>query len=800
MADLSSYTPIYVRTTGDDDTGDGSSGSPYATAQKAFDEALAAGSGDYVLDLGVGSFGGVTLTADWPSRIAVRGAGATDSFLGGINGNGAAGVFDWDNNVPISASTAGFNVTLVSDNTVNLGDISCNGGQGGGGPGVGNGAAGGVVTLTDCTCLDIGVGGGGGNADGTASGGGGVVLENSTCANINASGGVASSTNPAAGGSAPGGSVTLTGSTCASINCAGGYHSSGDSPSSSGGNVSLTDSTCTGNISNSGGVVGSTSAGSGGSTTLDNSTCGNITGVGGFGSMGGTAGNGGTISIINDSQFGDIDVSGGYPGGGNGGAITVISSVGGIVTTAGGDGVYQADGVNGTITQTNSTFGTWLDTFYLSGSLTTLNKFGTGAWNNDFYLTRNLVGAVPSTIHVQTTGSNTIREDAGTESEPFATAQYAYNLLRVGTTGNRVLQFGAGSFGGVTLSDNWPSRISVRGAGATQSFLGGINGDGADQVWDYDNNVEVSPPGNGYSVTLVSDKTVSLGMVSVAGALNEAASLSVAGSSGTVLLTDCVAGNIVSTGGQGEWGAGSGGSVTLINCVTGSCYVDGGLSYSGDGGNAGAVSATDSRFDGVSGIGGDGAGNGGNGANVTLVRSTSTSDFSLQGGGTEFGSGGNGGSVTMTDSAGGNIASIGGGRLYGGQGGSGGAISLTDSTAGYIQANAGSAEFPGAAGTITITRGQCGDLTANGADGDQGKGGSGGGSITLTDTRITGDISSAHGSNEHYDQNYGTLGESGTVTLAGDTNIPDSIVCGALDTTDLRKGRGVNGSSILGLI
>jgi len=43
-------------------------------------------------------------------------------------------------------------------------------------------------------------------------------------------------------------------------------------------------------------------------------------------------------------------------------------------------------------------------------------------------------------------------------------------------------------------------------------------------------------------------------------------------------------------------------------------------------------------------------------------------------------------------------------------------------------------------------------------------------------------------------------GSGGTVTLEGGSIIPNVINAGSVVSTNLNKGRGVNGSSILGLI
>ena len=87
MADLSTYTPIYIRTDGDDTTGDGSLGAPFATAQKGFETAYL-GTGDFVLDLGEGVEKYVNLFAVsyiWPDTIAVRNANNVDGYTGSMS-------------------------------------------------------------------------------------------------------------------------------------------------------------------------------------------------------------------------------------------------------------------------------------------------------------------------------------------------------------------------------------------------------------------------------------------------------------------------------------------------------------------------------------------------------------------------------------------------------------------------------------------------------------------------------------------------------------------------------------------
>jgi hypothetical protein len=180
--DLSSYTPIYVRTTGSDANDGLTVGNAKLTAQAAYDTALAhgGGTGNKVLDLGAGSFGGIVLAANWPVRIAVRGAGATSSFLGGINGAGADSVWLGEPDYMMLSLTSGFNIEIVSDNTVHLGAISTSGGSGG--------------------VSDSGYGGNGGNVSLTNSTSGAITAMGGQCGWMLGNGGNVSLTNSTSGG------------------------------------------------------------------------------------------------------------------------------------------------------------------------------------------------------------------------------------------------------------------------------------------------------------------------------------------------------------------------------------------------------------------------------------------------------------------------------------------------------------------------------------------------------------------------------------------------------------------------
>ena len=160
-------TTLYIRSTGSD-ANDGSSGSPFLTAQRAFDVAYAGWSADnsqsYVLDFGAGSFGGVIVgygsawwvtsegsplinsAAEWPSAISVTGAGATQSFLGGIDGTTSTSMLDYGQG-PRPAD-----ISITSDQSINLGFVNGNY--------LGNGSAPGTtISLTGCVAGNVANGG-----------------------------------------------------------------------------------------------------------------------------------------------------------------------------------------------------------------------------------------------------------------------------------------------------------------------------------------------------------------------------------------------------------------------------------------------------------------------------------------------------------------------------------------------------------------------------------------------------------------------------------------------------------------
>jgi hypothetical protein len=265
-------TVLYIRTNGSD-SNNGTLASPFGTAQKAFNVAYAAGSGDYVLNFGAGTFSGINLHSvpggpvAWPSRISVVGAGNTVSFLGGIY---AKGVSSLSTDVP---ATDGFGITITSDNSINLGDINCDGGDDNYGdqnsyPVNGNG---GYIGLVNCTFGSISSSGGSANNSSSGSqdkgAGGTVQLSNCTGLDVNVNGSYCGragtitasnstlhdlSANSAQDGNdcsnaASGGTITITNCTVHSISAGGGNTNTGIGGGP--GTFSQTNSTVTGVIS-----------------------------------------------------------------------------------------------------------------------------------------------------------------------------------------------------------------------------------------------------------------------------------------------------------------------------------------------------------------------------------------------------------------------------------------------------------------------------------------------------------------------------------------------------------------------
>jgi len=283
---------LFVRDGGND--GDGLTvGNAKSNPQNAFDVAFADTGVAYVLDIGTGTFAGVTLTADWPSRISVQGAGAALSNIGGINGFGA--------DAPSSETGGGngLNIEIIGNGTVNLGDVLVYGGSDSYGWG---GGSGGVVTLTNVTCGAVVTVGG--NVGGSVVGyGGSISLTDCITGSLYAYCGsdLSGYSRYYFGGSQPAGNVTLVNSTVGDIAACGTTNQTGGNGST----VILTDSTA-GAINAS---AGDNSNGSNypGSITLLRSAIGAVSLVGGGDGDSGAGSSGGGTLTCTDSSFGTID-------------------------------------------------------------------------------------------------------------------------------------------------------------------------------------------------------------------------------------------------------------------------------------------------------------------------------------------------------------------------------------------------------------------------------------------------------------------------------------------------------------
>ena len=326
--------------------------------------------------------------------------------------------------------------------------------------------------------------------------------------------------------------------------------------------------------------------------------------------------------------------------------------------------------------------GLYNNTYYIAGQPTSLDSSGSGFYNDQFYVNGNVqtldqIDGLPA-IYVSSNGNDI--SGVGTQSSPLLTSQKAFERAYV-LSGEIIIKLGTGNFGGVNLSDanatQWPIRIKLYGEGATQSFLGGINGDAL-----------TGEGADGRNISIISNKTVDLGDISSNGGFSAnggsivLTSIGASGSitanggpgsafygtdGGTIILTDSVSGPLTANGGSGHWGGGGGGTITLTDSVSG------------------PISAN-----GVDALNWDvGGGAGGGGGTITLTKSTSGGAIRADGG-SSFHYGGPGGSITLTDSTSNEVISANGGdgkdNNFPGHGGS---ISLMNSGAGAINANGG---------------------------------------------------------------------------------------------------------------
>ena len=174
----------------------------------------------------------------------------------------------------------------------------------------------------------------------------------------------------------------------------------------------------------------------------------------------------------------------------------------------------------------------------------------------------------------------------GDPARPFRTAQAAFDAAAA-LPGDRVLRFGAGDFGGITLAADWPERISLAGAGATVSRLGGITATGAPGP-NGANETGGTPAGpggkggNGFAVRVATDRAIDLGNITTQGGPGGSCGQNldgtytplrdgVGGNGGAVELTGCTARDVIASAGSNgpldnDNSSGAGATVTLLDC------------------------------------------------------------------------------------------------------------------------------------------------------------------------------------------------------------------------------------------
>ena len=398
--------------------------------------------------------------------------------------------------------------------------------------------------------------------------------------------------------------------------------------------------------------------------------------------------------------------------------------------------------------------------------------------------------------------------------------------------GNIVTTGGNSGASGVVISDT----ISGANSGnivLTNCTAGMLATDGGGQ---FHNSMGSAGVGSTGSVTLTNSTVDDISAVSATLAGSEFSGSS--GNAGTISLTNSTAGNIYAGASAfsftyGNPAAITGGVVSLNNSTAGNIVVNGGeITYSNVntsysdyyGGGGGSVTLTNDSHVGnivaTGGTGGDTSNTSGVGGVVSLTDSTADDIIvtGANGGNNGYGQGGQGGSVTLTRSVVADVIAVGGtggnsGGNVGGNGAAGGVVTITDSTAAEIVVIGGNGNssgvdqaYGGHAGSITLVRSNAGPLYGVGGtgglaqtfDASRTATGGNGGYVSLTDSN-SGDITTFGGSGGSIGSNPASRGSVGTVILVGNCVLPDNII-GNLDVSDLNKGRGVNGSNILGVI
>jgi hypothetical protein len=340
-----------------------------STAQAAVDAAIAAipsAQDPVLIDVGVGTFGDVTLTSAFGENVFWTGAGPSASVVGNILASGNAGVaavYDLDSNLitPGAASGNGRAIVLNGDAQLSFGAVRSDGGHaaddsGCSGSWFGAGGAAGSVRIGAATRV-ASVSAKGGNAGtrvctggGAPAGAGGRVEigAGAQVGAINVTGGTSSLENFEASAGEAGDVEVATGAVVGAVTARGGTSLVGLVTGGSGGEVVLYGTASS--IDATGGENGVGVSGAGGRVVIRGSV-GSVLAKGGSGAdLGGL---GGQIEVYGTA--GNVDASGGSSGraAGHGGTVHVhATGVASDVIANGGGGVggYNDLGDGGTIT------------------------------------------------------------------------------------------------------------------------------------------------------------------------------------------------------------------------------------------------------------------------------------------------------------------------------------------------------------------------------------------------------------------------------------------------------------------
>ncbi|MDR3615253.1 MAG: hypothetical protein P4L53_16970 [Candidatus Obscuribacterales bacterium] len=714
-----------------------------------------------------GNGGTVNLTAS-TGNVTVSNPAAFEVGPLGLNGNGS--------NITLSAGS-----TSAAGNLLVTGSLSANG--------IGTGAAGDITLFSNSTtAFTIGSAPGLNGVSGTVSASSGATATGASAGNVSitnaGTGGITLASDtavaanaPIAGGNggnisllAPNGPVTLPNGTL-SVN--------GTGATGNGGTITITDNTLTAGTvafsanasgTGNGGIISITSAdpaaknidaadlsfsatggsagsafGSGGSVTFINAGSVTVDPTAITDNPIGTSGNGGTIKLASTS--GDLLVTNSIQvngvGGGAGGTVSLSSNSASPFTVT--NVTPGPNGVDGTVSATGSSGGNISLNNTGSGGVTltstsVLNNAATAGNGGNLSITSSggPINIPPGTFNVSavgvTNGNGGNVTIIGTDvnvTPPSAPLNIMSNGLGTGNAGAvNVVATAAGS----TLSIG-PGNgdINITGnAGATNTGLASpvIITSGGNLTVD-PAGLNLLPAANGDGTTVVLT----------------------AGTSGTGNLL--VTGNIDVSGA----GTGNGGSVTLTSAsatpftvnqnatVNG---IDGTISANGgpQGGNAGSIT--------INALGVTGGANGG----INLGPTTNVSFNPLS-----SGAGGNGGNLTLnaTNPAGsdGPITTNGG--------------TLNASALGTGTQSGGTITFSSSVLNVNPATGPL-ILTANGAPGSSGNPGGNGGTINVTTTSATGDITVGNTTGQIETSATGggsgsTSGNGGTIALSAGGNL-----------------------------